>query len=186
MAWNTASVVLGETTKKSHYDRLRQNDQAIASGSFSFYGAKIWQGSQTVNSATLFTKKVTFTATAIHSGRLIANNTNNTIAMLTIDSAALAVSQTQTLGHSLGAMPNRVQVSLLCVTGELGFSAGDEVFSFGNYSDGTAGRRWTITGDTTNFTTRTDAQNINVLRKDTGAAASITMANWKFRIRYGL
>jgi hypothetical protein len=40
MAWDTSSVTIGNSTKKADYDRLRANDQAIASGSFTFYGVK--------------------------------------------------------------------------------------------------------------------------------------------------
>jgi hypothetical protein len=68
MAWNTSTVTLGSVTKKSDYDRLRLNDQTIASSTFTFNGPKVWNGLQTINSATLFKKKITFTATAIFNG----------------------------------------------------------------------------------------------------------------------
>lgn len=116
---------------------------------------------------------------------ITCGTTDNTIPMLYVDSAALQANATQTLAHNLGAKPNRVQVSLLCVTAELGFSAGDEIINPPNYSDGTSGYRWNITVDGTNFTTRIN-DGIRILRKDTGASAALTLANWKFRIRYGL
>jgi hypothetical protein len=121
---------------------------------------------------------------AVIDGTITIGSTGNIIPMLTIDSAALATNQIQTLAHSIGAQPNRVHISLLCVTAELGYSVDDEVKNPNSYNDGT-GRRWMIVGDSTNFTTLTDAALV-VLRKDTGAAATITMSRWKFRIRYGL
>lgn len=69
MAWNTASVALGETTKKSHYDRLRQNDQAIASGSFTFYSLKTFSNAVKLTGGVTGTcthrGKTTFSATAV-------------------------------------------------------------------------------------------------------------------------
>ena len=104
----------------------------------------------------------------------------------TIDSAALAASQIQTLAHGLGANPPRVHTSLLCISAELGFSVNDEEVDIPNFTDGANQQRWGITKDSTNFTTKTGAQGMVVLRKDTGAPASITMNKWDFRIRYGI
>lgn len=69
MAWNTASVALGETTKKSHYDRLRQNDQTIASGTFTFYSQKTFSNAVKLTGGVTGTcthrGKTTFSATAV-------------------------------------------------------------------------------------------------------------------------
>lgn len=90
MAWDTSSVTIGRSTKKADYDRLRMNDQAIASGTFTFYGAKTWKAAQvydaavkfnagvtgtcTFRGACKFNAKATFTATSIFNSRLKANN----------------------------------------------------------------------------------------------------------------
>jgi hypothetical protein len=114
-----------------------------------------------------------------------ANITN--LPMLTIDSAALAVSQFQTIAHNLGARPNRVIVSMLCVTAELGYAVDDEVFISPNgYDSGSIDNRITVIADATNFYTITGTSIRQIARKDTGAIAIVVMAKWKFRIRYGL
>lgn len=81
MAWNTATVALGETTKKSHYDRLRANDQAIASGTFTFYGAKTFAGAVGLSGGVTGTcthrGKTTFSATAVFKNQ--RRNSNNEI-----------------------------------------------------------------------------------------------------------
>lgn len=100
---------------------------------------------------------------------------------LTIDSATLATA-IQTLPHGLGARPNYVKVSLLCSTAELGFAQGDEIFKFAEQDV----RPFQVVADATNFKTFISASVPLVLRKDTGAGAVITVANWKFRIRYRL
>lgn len=84
MTWDTSSVTIGRSTKKADYDRLRMNDQAIASGTFTFYGVKTWKAAQVYNAAVklnagvtgtcTFRGKTTFTATSIFNNRMKVNN----------------------------------------------------------------------------------------------------------------
>ncbi|MCL5018493.1 MAG: hypothetical protein M1416_01860 [Candidatus Pacearchaeota archaeon] len=123
------------------------------------------------------------------SKNVVLRNTT-TLEMYTIDSAVLATAQHQMLPHGLGVIPNRVQISLVCVTAELGYVAGEEVFDVANYYDGANHRLWTISANSTHFdlwtVTNGVPASIQVLSKNAGASSAITMGNWKFRIRYGL
>ena len=107
--------------------------------------------------------------------------------LATLDSAALAVSQIQTLAHGIGIQPRINIVSLLCSSSDVSFVAGEEVSDLPNYREsGGPDRRWNITKNATNILTVTDNDPIVLLRNDTGAGAAITMANWKFRNRYSI
>lgn len=88
-----------------------------------------------------------------------------------------------TLAHSLGAMPTLLQMRLKCVTGEHGYSAGDEVLAWNG--DANAGRGASVVPDATNINIRygNDANTFNVNNKTTGASAAITNANWSMIIR---
>jgi len=118
---------------------------------------------------------------------ITCGTTDNTIPMLTIDSAALAVNQVQTLAHGLSIIPGRRYYSLVCVTGEGGYSAGDEVDMWPqtDYESGN-NRVASISVDATNFKTLTGSLAILIQNKTTAALTVMTMAKWKFRIRYGL
>jgi hypothetical protein len=90
MAWNTSTVQIGHSTQKSDYDRLRQNDQSLASSDFTFNGAKTFNSSTVFNITskfnggvtgtctfrgnTTFKAKITFTATSIFNNRVKVNN----------------------------------------------------------------------------------------------------------------
>lgn len=89
-----------------------------------------------------------------------------------------------TLAHSLSAQPPLYTASMKCQTGELGYSAGDEYQMTAFDDAGTGGRGIVIVPDGTNLNIRFGASStIAILRKDTGAVASITFANWKVIFR---
>ena len=97
------------------------------------------------------------------------------------DSAALAVSQIQTFAHGLGRVPVILDFKLLCVTANLGYVAGDEV----SWLDGYSATR--ICGhycNATNIITKTSSQALAIFQESLTTTSTITMANWKFRIRY--
>jgi len=104
--------------------------------------------------------------------------------LATLDSAALAANQVQTLAHGCGVMPRKREPVLLCGTADISYSANDEV-SKGVDSAG-VNRQWTCTYDATNIKTLVDLSGIYIQRKDTGLLALPTIANWKIRIRYSL
>jgi hypothetical protein len=88
-----------------------------------------------------------------------------------------------TLAHSLGATPTLLVVQIVNSTGELGYSSGDKLFinscenadtNIGNYGV-------SVVPDGTNLNVRFGSQatgSLKIIRKDTGATASITNANW--------
>jgi len=57
---NTATVSIGQSTQKKHFDQLLNNDRYLASGTNT-----VFVGGKTFKSATTFKSKSTFTATAI-------------------------------------------------------------------------------------------------------------------------
>ena len=90
------------------------------------------------------------------------------------------------LAHGLPVKPKLIQLSLVCATGELGYTAGDEVFlSGGMATEATANRGVSIVPDTTNVNVRYgSAATVFVLpHKTTGVATAATNANWRLVIR---
>jgi len=119
-------------------------------------------------------------------GRVIANSDTNVNGDLTIQSgnysSALAVSTTEAVAHGLSSQP-WIITSLLCISTELNYAAGDEIFGqFGYYDTSPAWRVFQATADATNVTFRTQSQLV-VANKSTGALTAITMNKWKIRAR---
>ncbi len=82
--------------------------------------------------------------------------------------------------HGLGATPTRVRWVLACKTGELGYSAGDELELFSVRDSGGSGVHFNAGANaTTVFIVGINSGNPQVLNKSTGVPAAITPANWK-------
>lgn len=89
-----------------------------------------------------------------------------------------------TLAHGLAAAPTLVQLRLVCGTAELGYSIADQVVV--NPGTGPAVNLGvSVVVDATNVVLRygSDAAIFHVNRKDTGATAAITPANWTLVVR---
>lgn len=86
-----------------------------------------------------------------------------------------------TLAHSLGSTPKLVQAYLICVTGELGYTAGDIVLASHTFNDQTASIRLNATNILIRFGSSASAY--IVTRADNGNGAGITNANWNLRIK---
>lgn len=87
-----------------------------------------------------------------------------------------------TLAHGLSARPNHVHVLLINETAENGYSIGDIlVLAYGGNLANNQGI--SVVVDATNINVRfgSAATLYNIVRKDTGATANITNANWKIR-----
>lgn len=84
-----------------------------------------------------------------------------------------------TLAHSLGTTPTLVQVSLVCQTGEFGYTAGDILVI--SLEQLTTSHGVSVVVDATNLNVRYggNANVFNILNKTTGVAAVITLANWR-------
>ncbi len=89
-----------------------------------------------------------------------------------------------TLAHSLGAAPGLVQASLVCQTDDIGYSSGDEVIVNNCLSSGNSTGQ-SLVMDATNVNVRfgSESQTYQLVRKNNGASAAITNANWKLKIR---
>ena len=84
------------------------------------------------------------------------------------------------VAHGLGTKPSLFTVSLKCVTGEAGYSAGDEITYTSMESPGFFSV--TTSADATNVVIA-EAGTIRVVHKSTGATTSITAANWRWVVR---
>ena len=91
---------------------------------------------------------------------------------------------TTTLAHGLGRRPTSIEVELICVTAQHGYTAGDVIAAPINWSDSGTTYGLSVTYDATNLTIRQSntAGVYKVLNKSTGADGAITNANWEFRI----
>jgi hypothetical protein len=86
------------------------------------------------------------------------------------------------IAHGLGIKPRLVNAWLVCQTAELGYSIADEVFVVVGSDDSySLGHGFALTRDATNLEVRfgSDANVFAMPRKDTGARANLTNANWK-------
>lgn len=92
-----------------------------------------------------------------------------------------------TLPHTLSSIPYLIMPYLICTTAELGYSIDDEVLinPAGNDPGGTGSRGFSVVPSDTTINIRygNDVAAIKLIRKDTGASADITNANWKLIIR---
>jgi hypothetical protein len=91
------------------------------------------------------------------------------------------------LAHSLSSTPYLMMPYLICKTGELGYSADDEVLinPNSNTNSTTSHAGLSVVPDGTNVNIRygSFANIFNIIRKDTGNHAPISIANWKLIIR---
>jgi hypothetical protein len=93
---------------------------------------------------------------------------------------------TLTLAHSLTVKPKLMMIYLVCTTGDLGYTAGDEVFLEHGLTANVGNRGTSIVADATNIVLRfgSDANAYMLNRKDTGVTAQITAnSSWKFLVR---
>ncbi len=85
------------------------------------------------------------------------------------------------VAHGLGAIPSLVKVSLVNVTGELGYSTGDEITG-SEFSYGLRDRGISILIDATNISI-IQGLGIAVLDKSTFNDASVAVAKWTWTVR---
>jgi hypothetical protein len=97
---------------------------------------------------------------------------------------SIATSTVDSKSHSLGVVPKEHQLFARCKTGELGFTAGDEIAVGGLGADRAgAGKQYELILDATNgvLTTGTTTPGFAPLNKTTPAGfVNITNGNWKY------
>lgn len=88
-----------------------------------------------------------------------------------------------TLAHGMATIPRLLQVTLVCQTGEGGYTAGDILLVPTSYTDTSAGNQYgaSVVPDATNLNIRygSYANTWFIPRKDNGNEFGITNANWK-------
>lgn len=90
-----------------------------------------------------------------------------------------------TVAHGLGGAPWGAEAQLVCQTASEGYAVGDRVF-FSPYPDAdnvSGGIGIAIVGTTTELQARVGSAGLLILRKDTGADAFATLANWRLVLR---
>jgi len=99
------------------------------------------------------------------------------------ESAKQTVTPASTLSvaHGLGVVPRLFQVVLKCETGELNYSAGDEVSCNFNFVSGVGVIQ--ASADATNVVINYSGASTSVLNKSTQAQTPITSGNWRFVVR---
>ena len=97
-------------------------------------------------------------------------------AVYTSTEQTITAAGAQTLAHGLGRKPIFVQPRLKCLTAEMGYSVGDEVFT-APFSQNTSFGLSMVT-DATNLTIRYGSAGLIVTNKTTGGSGAITPANW--------
>ena len=95
----------------------------------------------------------------------------------------ITASGTLTLPHGLAGIPQIVTVRLVCQTAELGYVQNDVVSaSFCQDAANNSGMAVMMDGTNVNIYFGSAAKTFVVIRKDTGASASITNNRWKLRV----
>ena len=89
------------------------------------------------------------------------------------------------LSHSMGAQPTLIQLSLQCLSGEGGYSIGDEVNDIASwYNDGTNTRGFAIiVPGAASILVTVGTTAIIGMNKGTGAPFTLTPASWAFVVR---
>jgi hypothetical protein len=97
------------------------------------------------------------------------------------DLTGWAVNSVVSSAHGLGATPRLWHVTFKCITGELGYSTGDEVFiDMMNISNN---RGCMYGADATNVFVMIQNAALNLTNKGTAVAGAVTPANWSIKVR---
>lgn len=88
-----------------------------------------------------------------------------------------------TRAHHLGEVPRNLEVQLVCVTGDNGYTAGDVVSGASVQSGSGSDNGLTVVVDTTNVAVVQGSSTLAVMNKTTGAYTGITLGNWRVRIQ---
>lgn len=89
-----------------------------------------------------------------------------------------------TFAHGLGVKPKTIETRLVCVSGNLGWVVGDEVYIHNTISDGGGvNSAFGIYADATNIYIRIGSAVAQLCNKTTGANTALAAASWKIVIR---
>lgn len=88
-----------------------------------------------------------------------------------------------TLPHGMGVSPKSIQISLVCITAENGYSINDELFLSLTNDNGSAAFGAYCTPDATNLNLRYATGSFVGVIKNTGVRVGLTSSNWRLIIR---
>jgi hypothetical protein len=88
-----------------------------------------------------------------------------------------------TLTHGLPSAPRWHELRLVCVTADQGYSPGDEVIQNPGLSSVNGSTGFSIVTNATQLLVRVSSAAPLLINKTSGAAAPITIANWRFVLR---
>ena len=94
----------------------------------------------------------------------------------------LVAQQVDTYTHSLGGRPDSIQFILVCVTGEHGYSTGDEIYYLDTSSDASYSPCVFCENDTHVKVQHGYYGRFQIAHKTTGAVSTTTLANWKYKL----
>ena len=95
---------------------------------------------------------------------------------------ALVLGSSLTFAHGLGVTPKIVQVSLVCTTGEGGYTVGEIVNMPDAFFSGATDQGSSYKKDSTNVVVNTGT-NVQVITDGGGSMTNLTAANWDVRVR---
>lgn len=99
------------------------------------------------------------------------------------EQATLTVSTVYTFAHGLGAVPNRLECYLECVTADANWSVGDKLDLMPRDSVSSAIYNFQVARNATNIIVVQGQSGIASLNGTTAAGAVFTLANWKLVVR---
>ena len=107
---------------------------------------------------------------------------------VTIETANTCAGTITTSAHGLGAIPTKIETSMVCITADQGWGVDDEIFVWSNYLDNAlVARRVWVGADATNVIIITNATyNQSIAHKTAGTLQVAYPLSWKFRIRAGI
>ena len=107
----------------------------------------------------------------------LATSTGTVTTGTTLSMNPYATATTSSGNHSLGSVPAILDVYLVCLTGELGYSAGDEVPLDSGRSGGNTS--YNVSASATQVFIATTSNAVAITDRSLNTAGNITPANWK-------
>jgi hypothetical protein len=177
------SCTTGSTTLQPVYQR--GGSYSTTNGQFTFnykeMTGKVGNGSTAVQSYRVFVGEVTVAGNVVTAITWYALN-GEAVVSTGQANASTVNTLNHNLGISVGAIQD-VQMSLVCISAEAGWSAGDEIPIVPNYYDGVSSRYFGIglySSKTLNLIT---GSNGAIVLNKTGGATPITGTSWYFKVK---